>query len=139
MRRDKEERFGKQAAVGGGAPVATMEAPKTAGPQGIELVKHGLKTVKTLYTEDRQPGVAKTCFKTCQVYLTNVLKDRNEEKFQKINIGNEAFQKRVGKITGGTNILKGAGFVEQADGTLYMVHINEEVIKEALRLLENNL
>jgi len=139
LRRDKEERFGKQAVTGSGVPVATMETAKSSGPQGIELVKHGLKTVKTLYTEDRQPGVAKTCFKTCQVYLTNVLKDRNEEKFQRINLANEAFQKRVGKITGGTNILKGAGFVEQADGTLYMVQINEDIIKEVLRLLENNL
>ena len=79
--------------------------------------------MKTLYTEDRQPGIAKTCFKTCQIYLTNVLKDRNEEKFQRINMSNEAFQKRVGKITGGVNILKGAGFVEQEDGSLYMEKI----------------
>lgn len=64
-----------------GGAGAHVEAPKASGPQGIDLVKHGLKTVKTLYTEDRQPGVAKTCFKTCQVYLTNVLKDKNEEKF----------------------------------------------------------
>ena len=27
----------------------------------LEEIKHGIKTVKTLYTEDRQPGVAKTC------------------------------------------------------------------------------
>jgi hypothetical protein len=52
-----------------------------------------------------------------------VLKDRNEEKFQRINMSNEAFQKRVGKITGGVNILKGAGFVEQEDGSLYMEKI----------------
>ena len=87
LRRDKEERFGKQFA---GAAVEA-EKPKPAGPQGIELVKHGLKTVRTIYTEDRQPGVAKTCFKTCHVYLGNVLKDREEEKYKRINLGNEAF------------------------------------------------
>ncbi len=102
-------------------------------------MKHGLKLVKTLYTEDRQPGVAKTCFKTCQIYLTNVLKDRNEEKFQKINMSNDAFQKRVGKITGGIHILKGAGFIENSEGILHMEKIDEDLIKEALRLLENNL
>ena len=75
-------------------------------------MKHGLKTVRTLYTEDRQPGVAQTCFKTLTVYLNNLLKDHNEEKFKRINQANEAFQKRVGKITGGLSILKGAGFVE---------------------------
>ena len=95
--------------------------------------------VKTLYTEDRQPGVAKTCFSTCKVYLSNVLKDKNEEKYQRINLGGEAFQKRVGKINGGISILKGAGFVEQPDNSLYMENINEELIKEAIRLVENNL
>jgi hypothetical protein len=54
----------------------------------------------------------KTCFKTCHVYLGNLLKDPNEEKFKRINLSNEAFQKRVGKLTGGLSILKGAGFVE---------------------------
>ena len=47
--------------------------------------------MKTIYTEDRQPGIAKTCFKTITVYLGNVLKDPSEEKFKKINLTNEAF------------------------------------------------
>ena len=47
--------------------------------------------MRTLYTEDRQPGVAKTAFKTISVYLGNVIKDPNEDKFKKINLGNEAF------------------------------------------------
>ena len=38
----------------------------------IDTIKHGIKTVKTLYTEDRQPGVAKLCFKTISVYVGNV-------------------------------------------------------------------
>ncbi len=109
LRRDKEERFGKQP---GGEGSAYIEPPKPTGPQGVDLVKYGLKMVKTLYTEDRQPGVAKTCFNTCKLYLSNVLKDKNEEKYQRINLGGDAFQKRVGKINGGLSILKGAGFVE---------------------------
>jgi hypothetical protein len=40
------------------------------------------------------------------------MKDLNEEKFRKINLANENFQKRVGKITGGLSILKGCGFEE---------------------------
>jgi hypothetical protein len=55
------------------------------------MVKHGLKTVRTLYTEDRNPGVAKLCFKTISIYLGNVIKDPNEEKFKKINLTNDAF------------------------------------------------
>lgn len=52
---------------------------------------------------------------------------------------NEAFQKRVGKITGGLAILKAAGFEEQADDSLYVVNVDENLIKETLRLLENNM
>ena len=62
-----------------------------------------------------------------------------EDKFKKINLTNEAFQKRVGKITGGLTILKGAGFEQTDDGTLEIHEIKEPIIKEALRLLENNL
>lgn len=80
----------------------------------IEEIKQGIKTIKTLYTEDRQPGVAKTCFKTLSIYTGNVIKDPNDPKFQSINLANEAFQKRVGKINGGLMVLKGFGFVEEA-------------------------
>jgi hypothetical protein len=47
----------------------------------IDDIKQGIKTVKTLYTEDRSPGVAKTCFKTINVYVGNVVKDPNDPKF----------------------------------------------------------
>jgi len=47
----------------------------------IEEIKHGIKTIKTLYTEDRSPGVAKTCFKTCNIYTSNVMKDPSDPKF----------------------------------------------------------
>ncbi len=57
----------------------------------IDTIKHGIKTVKTLYTEDRQPGVAKLCFKTILVYVGNVVKDPNDPKYQSINLTNEAF------------------------------------------------
>jgi len=57
----------------------------------MEEVKHGIKTVKTLYTEERAPGVAKTCFKTIQVYTNNVIKNPEDPKFQQINLANEAF------------------------------------------------
>eukprot|EP00351_Strombidinopsis_sp_SopsisLIS2011_P005061 CAMPEP_0116881062 /NCGR_PEP_ID=MMETSP0463-20121206/13126_1 /TAXON_ID=181622 /ORGANISM="Strombidinopsis sp, Strain SopsisLIS2011" /LENGTH=53 /DNA_ID=CAMNT_0004532535 /DNA_START=692 /DNA_END=853 /DNA_ORIENTATION=+ len=41
----------------------------------LQIVENGIKKVETLYTEARQPGVAKTCFKTCATFGGNVLKD----------------------------------------------------------------
>ena len=91
LAKDKEERFGKKAGGAVGGTTSAVADTKKTVLEGVELVKHGLKTVRTLYTEDRQPGIAKTAFKTISVYLGNVLKDPNEEKFKKINLGNEAF------------------------------------------------
>jgi hypothetical protein len=140
LRRDKEEKFGKKAGgeSSGTATSSSQSVQKKMEP--IEQVKHGIKTVKTIYTEDRQPGIAKTCFKTITVYLGNILKDPSEEKYRKINLTNEAFQKRVGKITGGLIILKGAGFEENdMEQQLQMHSVNVELVKETVRLLEGNL
>lgn len=53
LQRDREERFGKKA--GGTVQADAGLSSQPAKPQisGIDLVKHGLKTVRTLYTEDR--------------------------------------------------------------------------------------
>jgi hypothetical protein len=62
LRRDKEDKFGK------GAPGTAITTGIAAGPkhlEPIEAVQNGIKMVSTIYTEDRQPGIAKTCFKTC--------------------------------------------------------------------------
>ena len=94
----------------------------------LEMIKHGIKSIKTLYTEDRQPGVAKTCFKTISVYTGNVLKDPSDPKFQSINLENAAFQKRVGKIQGGKMILQGFGF-EEEDGKLVLKNFDQKLFE----------
>lgn len=106
----------------------------------IEEIKHGIKTVKTLYTEERQPGVAKTCLKTISVYTGNVIKDPNEPKYQSVNLANEAFQKRVGKINGGKMILKGFGFEEDtAENKLVLKKYDADLFKKGVELLQAEL
>jgi hypothetical protein len=73
------------------------------------------------------------------VYIGNILKSLEEEKFRKINLGNEAFQKRVGKINGGLSILRGVGFEETNDGMLVLENPDPVVLKETMRLLENKM
>ena len=86
LRRDKEERFGKKFAGTGGEAAAVETKPKLTP---MEQLKHSIKTVNTLYTQDTNPGVAKTCFKTFVTFCKNVLKDPSEPKFRKINLDNE--------------------------------------------------
>jgi UBX domain-containing protein 6 len=69
----------------------------------------------------RAPGVSKMCMKTCCTFVRNLMKDPDNEKFRKINLDNEAVQKRVTKINGGLLILKGIGFTEAKDGTNFLV------------------
>ena len=47
----------------------TAEEVKKAEKTPAEQVEHGIKTVITLYTEDRSPGVAKMCLKTCSTFM----------------------------------------------------------------------
>ena len=76
--------------------------------------------MKTLYTEIRAPGVAKTCLKTCATFLGNVIKDQSNEKFRRINLDNNAVKERVVRVNGGLAILKGVGFTQATDGTNYL-------------------
>jgi hypothetical protein len=109
------------------------EESKKVEKVGLELLEFGIKTVKTIYTEFRQPGVAKTCFKTCNTFAGNVLKDVNEPKYQKVNLDNAAVNTRVAKINGGKAILKGLGFYENPDGTntLLMTKVDVDLLKKA--------
>ena len=123
LERDKRERFG------GKLPSEESKKPEKTPAQ---LVEHGIKTVKTLYTELRAPGVAKTCLKTCCTFIRNVLKDPSNEKFRRVNLDNEAVQKRVGKINGGLIILKAVGFSEASDGNYLIIeNVDEAVLRNA--------
>ena len=97
-----------------------------------------MKIVTTVYTEDRRPGVAKTCFKTFYTFVKNVLKDPSNEKFRSINLANEKVQARIGKISGGLGMLKGVGFYEGDDGNMHLEDefLDQDLLKQAMELVE---
>lgn len=130
LERDKRERFGGSAAAAGAAAKQQEKSPQ-------EQIEHGIKTVKTLYTELRAPGVAKTCLKTCSTLCKNVLKDPENEKFKKINCDNEAIQKRLSKVNGGLAIMRGVGFKQNPDGSNTYIIENPDatVLQKAVELL----
>ena len=68
------------------------------------------------------------------------MKDPNDEKFKSINLTNEAFQKRVGKITGGKIILKAFGFEEDtAENKLVLQNFDESLFTKGIELLKAEL
>ena len=91
------------------------EEVKQKKERGFDKVEDGIKIVESLYTEDRQPGVAKTCFSTISKVIQNILKAPEEEKFRTLNMENAAIQTKITKLSGGIKIMKGLGFVVKED------------------------
>mmetsp|Transcript_118182 Transcript_118182/g.164634 ORF Transcript_118182/g.164634 Transcript_118182/m.164634 type:complete len:153 (-) Transcript_118182:71-529(-) len=131
LEQDKIERFGLE-------KYKQMKAEEEAKKKSpIQIVESGIKKVETLYTEQRQPGVAKTCFKTCATFAGNVLKDPSNEKFRKVNLENNAVQNRVAKINGGLQILTGMGFVQKSDGNyLFMDDVDLDLVTKSVEMLK---
>ena len=90
--------------------------------------------MKTLYTELRAPGVAKTCLKTVNTFMKNVQKDPTNEKFRKVNLDNAAVQTRVAKVNGGLVILKAVGFKQADDGNYLIISsdVDMAIIQNAI-------
>lgn len=80
----------------------------------------------------------KTCFKTIGIYTGNVVKNPTEDKFKTINMANEAFQKRVGKISGGKIILKAFGFEENLDeNKMVLKEYNADLFAKGIDLIND--
>jgi hypothetical protein len=125
LRRDKEERFGKKFSSSG---------KPTTDKTPIQKAQQGIKIIKELYPDFKHPEVAENCFKLLKAYLSNVLKDPENEKFRKINKENKAFSEKVAKVEGGLYFLRAVGF-EDENSFLVMKKVDAEVIKSALELL----
>jgi len=126
LKRDKQERFGK---------IQTEEANEKSAS---ERIQHSVKTIKTLYPEFRNPGVAKTCLNTLKIYLSNIQQNPSEDKFKNIRKQNKAFQERVAKVTGGVKFLTAVGFVEEEEFFSFK-QVNNSLLEEGLKVLEEAL
>ncbi|KAI4354345.1 hypothetical protein L6164_003215 [Bauhinia variegata] len=71
-------------------------------------------------------------FQTLLIYVGNVVKNPNEEKYRKIRLSNPVFQDRVGSLKGGVEFLELCGF-ERVGEFLCLPHekVDTEVLKSA--------
>ena len=84
--------------------------------QKIDALRKLLVDIKKNAADDASSA---TCFKTLLLYLGNIAKAPEEEKFRVINMSNAAFQKRVDAVAGGRSFLETFGFeADEAAGTL---------------------
>ena len=84
--------------------------------QKVDQLRKLLVDIKKNAADETQSA---TCFKTLLLYLGNIAKAPEEEKFRVINMNNAAFQKRVDAVKGGRAFLETFGFeADEAAGTL---------------------
>ncbi|XP_004510266.1 uncharacterized protein [Cicer arietinum] len=83
-------------------------------------IEHLRECLRSLKREHKGENARiRRAFETLLVYVGNVVKNPNEEKYRKIRLSNPLFQDRVGSLNGGVEFLELCGF-ERMDDFLYL-------------------
>jgi hypothetical protein len=93
---------------------------------GMEAVEQYLVTLGRY----RAGGDGGTAMKTVRAYLKNLLKDPQDERFQSINMDNNAFKTRVKPFVGGVQILQEVGFERRDEEGEKRLVLNLETFDE---------
>ena len=110
----EREREEKKAAAAAEEARKKAEAGLVVKPvEKIDALRKILVDIKKTHGESNADGVT-TCYKTLLLYLGNVVKAPDEEKFRKIRLDNAAYQKRVAGVGGGA-FLEKCGFVNDGE------------------------
>ena len=82
--------------------------------------------------------MAKICLQTCKLFATNIVKNPDVKKYQKLNLTNKHVDEKVGRIEGAILILEGMGFKRKADH-MVMENVNMGVLKQVEETLSLEL
>ncbi|KAK6238868.1 hypothetical protein QUC31_004337 [Theobroma cacao] len=94
-----------------------------------EPMRECLRSLKHTYKDDH--ARVKRAFQTLLIYVRNVARMPDEEKFRKIRLGNPHFQERVGSLKGGIEFLELCGF-ERSEGSDFLIFPRDKVEIEVL-------
>ncbi|KAL4376673.1 hypothetical protein GQ457_02G004460 [Hibiscus cannabinus] len=94
-----------------------------------DRLRECLRSLKLAHMDDN--ARVKRAFQTLLVYVGNVAKSPDEDKFRKIRLGNPKFQERVGRLKGGIEFLELCGF-ERSEGNELLVFPRDKVDMQLL-------
>ncbi|XP_048138349.1 UBX domain-containing protein 1-like [Rhodamnia argentea] len=80
----------------------------------------------------------KRAFQTLLIYVGNVVKNPDNEKFRRIRLSNPVFQSRVGSLEGGVEFLELCGF-EKIEGARFLFLLRDKVDLAVLNLAGTQL
>ncbi|KAB2022678.1 hypothetical protein ES319_D07G228200v1 [Gossypium barbadense] len=114
-------------------PLPSMQEEKSSLPvKSITKADHMrecLRSLKLAYKDDN--AKVKKAFQTLLIYVGNVARSPDEEKFRKIRLSNPKFQERVGSLKGGIKFLELCGF-ERSEGDEFLVFPRDKVDVQSL-------
>ncbi|GMI69236.1 hypothetical protein like AT1G04850 [Hibiscus trionum] len=113
-------------------PIAQKEEKKSLivkSAKKDDRLRECLRSLKLAYKDDN--ARVRRAFQTLLVYVGNVSKSPDEEKFRKIRLGNPKFQESVGSLKGGIEFLELCGF-ERSEGNELLVFPRDKVDMQLL-------
>ncbi|MBA0822313.1 hypothetical protein Goarm_019121 [Gossypium armourianum] len=114
-------------------PLPSIQEEKSSLPvKSITKADHMrecLRSLKLAYKDDN--AKVKKAFQTLLIYVGNVARSPDEEKFRKIRLSNPKFQERVGSLKGGIKFLELCGF-ERSEGDEFLVFPRDKVDVQSL-------
>eukprot|EP00746_Dinoflagellata_sp_MGD_P027309 gnl/MRDRNA2_/MRDRNA2_164430_c0_seq1.p1 gnl/MRDRNA2_/MRDRNA2_164430_c0~~gnl/MRDRNA2_/MRDRNA2_164430_c0_seq1.p1 ORF type:complete len:507 (-),score=125.59 gnl/MRDRNA2_/MRDRNA2_164430_c0_seq1:75-1595(-) len=88
---------------------------KNQQPKEVTEIVQALNSFRSSYKEPSQIQGLLTCLKTLKIYISNLAKNPQEEKFRKINRANNAFKSRIEPYPEAITFLKAVGFFEESE------------------------
>jgi hypothetical protein len=87
--------------------------------EGERRVREAVEMITSFNASDEAVRVLRTLKES----LNNCVQHPDEQKYRKFNTGKKAFQKHLGTVPGAVELLKAAGFVEEAEGELKLLRL----------------
>lgn len=97
------------------ADAEAAERDRTAQQGKADEVVQALNELRSRHRVPEELEGLHTCLKTVRAYVSNLAKNPQEAKFQKINRTNNAFSTRVEPFPEAIAVLMAVGFVEEGD------------------------
>ncbi|KAK7845627.1 plant ubx domain-containing protein 2, partial [Quercus suber] len=101
-----------------------------------EQMRECLRSLKRNHQNDG--ARVRRAFETLLIYVGNIAKNPDEEKFRKIRLTNPLFQDRVGNLRGGMEFLELCGF-ERTEGDEFLYLPDDKVDMEILNTAGSEL
>ncbi|MBA0878734.1 hypothetical protein Goshw_005033 [Gossypium schwendimanii] len=116
-------------------PLPSIQEEKSSLPvksvTKADHMRECLRSLKLAYKDDN--AKVKKAFQTLLIYVGNVARSPDEEKFRKIRLSNPKFQERVGSLKGGIKFLELCGF-ERSEGDEFLVFPRDKVDAQSLNM-----